>query len=191
MCYDLDPFSPCPKILIAKGNHLMKRISASCIVASLALIAVCAANAAPSKFAGVWKLNRDKSDGLTGALANAEIRLIVTQDDKGITTEQKTIIRDREQPSQEFSYKLDGSETTAEVVRPLAGTMSLKARWIEAAKILELVSTITGDNNGREVTITTRERWQLAENGKALEIIRTREAPQGKQRSKLYFDRQE
>jgi len=169
----------------------MKRISASSIVTLLALVAVCAVNAAPSKFAGVWKLNRDKSDGLTGALANAEIRLIVTQDDKGITTEQKVIIRDREQSSQEFSYKFDGSETTAEVVRPLAGTMSLKARWIEAAKILELVSTITGDNNGREVTITTRERWQLAENGKALEIIRTRETPQGKQRSKLYFDKQE
>jgi len=178
-------------ILIAKGNERMKRISASCVVAALALIVVCAANAAPSKFAGVWTLNRHKSEWLTGALENAEVRLIVTQDDKKITTEQKIIIRDREQPSQEFTYKLDGSETTADVVRPLAGTMILKANWIEATKILELVSTITGDNNGREVTITTRERWQLEDSGKALEIIRTRETPQGKQRFKLYFDRQE
>jgi len=169
----------------------MKRISASCLAASLALIAVCAVNAAPSKFAGVWRLNRDKSEGLSGGLANAEIRLIVTQDDKWITTEQKVIIKGREQPSQEFIYNLDGSETTADVVRPLAGTMNLKARWIEAAKILELASTISGDDNGREITITTREQWQLAEQGKALQITRTRQSPQGKQRFKLYFDKQD
>jgi hypothetical protein len=169
----------------------MKRISASCVVASLAMIVALAATAAPSKFSGVWKLNRDKSEWLTGALANAEIRLIVTQDDKRITTEQKTIIRGREQPSQELIYNLDGSETTADVVRPLAGVMNLKARWVETAKTLELTSTITGDNNGQEATIKTSEQWQLMENGRALQIIRSREAPRGKQRFKLYFDRQE
>jgi hypothetical protein len=155
------------------------------------MIAVCGVNAAPAKFAGVWVLNRDKSSGLTGALANAEVRLIVTQDDKQITTEQKIIIRSREQPSQEFIYKLDGSETTANVVRPLAGTMNLKAKWIEASKTLELTSTITGDSEGKEVTITTREQWQLAEGGKALKIARTRETPQGRQQFRLHFDRQE
>lgn len=179
------------RVLIAKGNHVMNRKLASSVIAMSALICVCVSAAAPSKFAGVWTLNRDRSEGLTGALANAEIRLIVTQDDKRITTEQKMIIRGREQPSQEYFYNLDGSESTAYVVRPLAGEMNLRASWAEATKILELVSTITGDNNGREVTITTRERWRLLENGKALEITRTRESPQGKQRFKLYFDRQE
>jgi hypothetical protein len=166
----------------------MKRTAVSCAMAALALIV---ATAAPSKFAGVWKLNRDKSEWLTGALENAEIRLIVTQDDKRITTEQKNIIRGREQPSQELIYNLDGSETTADVVRPLAGVMNLKARWVETSKTLELTSTITGDNNGREATIRTHEQWQLMENGRALQIIRSREAPPGKQRFKLYFDRQE
>ena len=169
----------------------MKRISAGCLAPALAVIVGFAATAAPSKFAGVWKLNRDKSEWLTGALANAEIRLIVTQDDKRITTEQKTIIRGREQPSQELAYNLDGSETTADVVRPLAGAMNLKARWIETAKTLELTSTITGDNNGKEATIKTHEQWQLMENGRALQIVRARETPQGKQRFKLYFDKQE
>ncbi len=169
----------------------MKRLSGSCVLMTFAMIAVCAVNAAPSKFAGTWVLNRNKSEGLTGGLANADIRLIVTQDDKQITTEQKVIIRGREQPSQEFVYKLDGSETTASVVRPLAGTMNLKARWIEASKTLDLTSTITGDANGKEVTITTKELWQLVEGGKALKIVRTREAPQGRQRFILHFDRQE
>ncbi len=169
----------------------MKKLLAGCVLALFAMIAVCAVNAAPSKFGGVWVLNRNKSEGLTGALATAEVRLIVTQDDKQITTEQKVIIRGREQPSQEFIYKLDGSETTASVVRPLAGTMNLKAKWIESSRTLELISTIAGDNQGKEVTITTREQWQLAEGGKALKITRTRETPQGKQQFKLHFDRQE
>ncbi|MCI0523944.1 MAG: hypothetical protein L0Y75_01665 [Acidobacteria bacterium] len=169
----------------------MKSFPASRILILSTLIAICAVGAAPSKFAGVWVLNRGKSEGLTGALANAEVRLIVTQDDKQITAEQKLIIRGREQPSQEFFYKFDGSETTAEVVRPLTGTMNLKARWIEASKTLELTSTITGDAGGKEATITTREQWQLVEGGKALKIIRTRESPQGKQQFKLHFDRQE
>jgi len=160
-------------------------------MASLALIIALAATATPSKFAGVWKLNREKSEWLTGALADAEIRLIVTQDDKRITTEQKTIIRGREQPSQELIYNLDGSETTADVVRPLAGVVNLKASWVESSKTLELTSTITGDNNGKEATIKTREQWQLMENGRSLQIVRARETPQGKQRFKLYFDRQE
>lgn len=169
----------------------MKSLPASRVLILSTLIAVCAAGAAPSKFAGVWVLNRGKSAGLTGALANAEVRLVVTQDDKQITTEQKVIIRGREQPSQEFIYNFDGSETTAEVVRPLAGTMSLKARWIEASQTLELTSKITGDIDDKEATITTREQWRLIEGGKALKITRTRETPQGKQQFRLHFDRQE
>lgn len=169
----------------------MKRVSAICVVTLMALIAARAVSAPPPKFAGVWVLNRSKSAGLTGALANAEIRLIVTQDDKQITAEQKVIIKGREQPSQEFFYKLDGSETTAEVVRPMAGTMKLKAKWIEYSQTLELTSIITGDNEGKETTITTREQWQLRENGKALQIVRTRETPQGRKLFGLHFDKQE
>lgn len=169
----------------------MKRLSAICVVTLMALIAARAGSAPPPKFAGVWVLNRSKSAGLTGALANAEIRLIVTQDDKQITAEQKVIIKGREQPSQEFFYKLDGSETTAEVVRPMAGTMKLKAKWIEYSQTLELTSIITGDNEGKETTITTKEQWQLRENGKVLQIVRTRETPQGRKLFGLHFDKQE
>ncbi len=169
----------------------MKKLLAVCVLAISVLIIARAASVAPPKFAGVWVLNRGKSAGLTGTLANAEIRLIVTQDDKQITTEQKVIIKGREQPSQEFLYKLDGSETTTDVVRPMAGTMKLKARWVEASKTLELTSTITGDDAGKEMTVTTTEQWRLVENGKVLQIVRTRETPQGKKLFGLHFDRQE
>jgi len=142
------------------------------------------------KFAGTWILNREKSEGLTGGLGNAEILLIVAQDSKQISAEQKTIIRGREQPSRELNYKLDGSETDAEVVRPLAGTMKLKARWIESGKTLELISTVSGENEGKQTTITTKEQWQLIGKGDALKILRTRHSPQGTQIFKLYFEKQ-
>ncbi|MEO6725670.1 MAG: hypothetical protein ABIU20_02970 [Blastocatellia bacterium] len=142
------------------------------------------------KFAGTWVLNRAKSEGLTGGLGDAEVRLIVAQDGKQLSAEQKTIIRGREQPSREMNYKLDGSETEAEVVRPLAGTMKLTARWIESRKTLELSSTITGESEGKQVNITTKEQWQLIGKGNALKIERTRHSPQGTQIFKLFFEKQ-
>ena len=141
------------------------------------------------QFDGTWVLIREKSSGLTGALGNAEIRLVVTQDAKQLTAEQKIIIRDREQPSQELIYKLDGSENEVEVSRPMAGTMKLKARWLESAKSLELVSSISGESDGKEVTITTQEQWQLI-GGNTLRIVRNRKSPQGLQTFRLVFQKQ-
>ena len=140
------------------------------------------------KFDGTWVLDREKSSGLTGALGNAEIRMVVTQDNKQLTAEQKIVIRDREQPSQELIYKLDGSESEAEVSRPMAGTMKLKAKWLEKSKVLELHSVISGENEGKPATISTLEQWQLI--GDTLRIIRTRKSPQGTMTFKLVFQKQ-
>lgn len=164
-----------------------------CLLVLLALALPCVAafgqkKTAVPRFAGTWVLNREKSAGLTGQLGNAEIRLVVAQDAKSLSAEQKVVLRGREQPSQELNYHLDGSETEAEVVRPLAGTMKLKARWIESSKTLELISTIKGDAGGTPASITTKEQWQLI--GDALKITRTRQSPQGTQTFRLYFEKQ-
>lgn len=166
-----------------------------CLLVLLALALPCAAafgqkKPALPRFAGTWVLNREKSTGLTGQLGSAEIRLVVAQDAKSLSAEQKVILRGREQPSQELNYHLDGSETEAEVVRPLAGTMKLKARWIESSKTLELVSIITGETEDKPATITTKEQWQLIGDGEALKVTRTRQSPQGTQTFKLYFEKQ-
>lgn len=163
-----------------------------CLLVLLALMLPCVAaigqkKPAVPRFAGTWVLNREKSAGLTGQLGNAEIRLVVAQDAKSLSAEQKVLLRGREQPSQELNYHLDGSETEAEVVRPLAGTMKLKARWIESSKTLELVSTISADAEGKPVSITTKEHWQLI--GDALKITRIRQSPQGTQTFRLYFEK--
>lgn len=166
-----------------------------CVLALLALAMLNAAAFAQKKstvprFAGTWVLNREKSAGLTGQLGNAEIRLVVAQDAKSLSAEQKVVLRGREQPSQELNYKLDGTETEAEVVRPLAGTMKLKAKWVESSKTLELISTITSDAEGKPASITTKEQWQLIGDGEALKVTRIRQSPQGTQTFKFYFEKQ-
>lgn len=169
---------------------MTRRISAKSFVLYFLIAAIVPAGAAPGSFEGAWVLNRAKSRGLTGGLSNAEVILVVTQNPKQLTAEQKIIIRGREQPSQQLTYNLDGSESTAEVVRPLAGTMHLRARSLENGRSLELRSTISGENQGKEVTIVTKEVWELAESGKALRILRTRETPDRTQQFRLYFDKQ-
>ncbi len=162
---------------------------ALCVLVFLAASAVDGqTKSAIPKFDGTWALDREKSSGLTGALGNAEILMVVTQDAKQLTAEQKIVIRDREQPSQELVYKLDGSETEAEVSRPMAGTMKLKAKWLEKSKALELHSVISGENQGKPATISTLEQWQLI--GDTLRIIRTRKTPQGTTTFKLVFQKQ-
>lgn len=168
----------------------MKKIAVIGSLILFVLEALCPAAAAPVKFEGTWVLNRAKSQGLTGGLANAEVILIVTQDEKTITADHKIKIRGREQPSQPLTYNLDGTETTAEVVRPLAGTMYLKARVLQAGRGLELRSTITGNNQENNVTIITKEYWELAGGGKALRITRVRTTPDTSVQFKLYFEKQ-
>ena len=172
----------------------MKRMQTAAIVVFLLLATVSVlgqtkqAKSAMPKFEGTWVLVPEKSAGLTGALSKAQIHLVVTQNDQQLTADQKVIIREREQPSQELVYKLDGSENQIEVVRPLAGTMKLKARWIESTKTLELLSSITGENEGKPATISTQEHWQLT--GDTLKIVRNRKSPQGIQTFKLVFQKQ-
>lgn len=162
---------------------------ALCVFVLMAALAVYGqTKSAIPKFDGTWVLDREKSSGLTGALGNAEILMVVTQDAKQLTAQQKIVIRDREQPSQELIYKLDGSESEAQVSRPMAGTMKLKAKWLEKSKVLELHSVISGENEGKPATISTLEQWQLI--GDSLRIIRTRKAPQGTMTFKLVFQKQ-
>ena len=172
----------------------MKRMKKAAIVVFLLLATISVwgqtkqVKSAMPKFEGTWVLVPEKSAGLTGALSKAQIHLVVTQNDKQLTADQKVIIREREQPSQELVYKLDGSENEIEVVRPLAGSMKLKAKWLDGSKVLELHSTITGENEGKPATITTLEQWQLI--GDTLRIIRTRKSPQGTLTFKLIFQKQ-
>lgn len=141
------------------------------------------------RMTGTWSLNRPLSEGLTGGLNGAEVQLVVERQGMELTVEQVVRIRGRRVPAEPLRYRLDGRESTAEVVRPLAGTMELAARLIEKGRVLELKSSISGDNQGQPVTLLTRETWELIEQDAQLQVVRVREWNGQTQQSKLVFQR--
>lgn len=87
------------------------------------------------------------------------------------------------------SYSLDGKETTVESEAPSGAPSSnttLKAK-IEKDGKLKLTSTRTINGQMGEMTITTRETWELLDGGKTLKITRDTETPRGTQTAEMYF----
>jgi len=160
----------------------MKRLL---IVSSIiCLLALAAQAGAPANFAGTWALDKSKSEGLQGRMAQADVTMTVTQDAKQLTVE--TSVSGSDQPPQKLAYHLDGSETTAEFTGRMAGKGTLKAKWASDS-VLELRTVRNANIQGNDVTITTTEHWELADGGKTLTVHRTMETPQGSREMKLVF----
>ena len=143
--------------------------------------------AAPANFAGAWSLDKAKSEGLQGRMANVDQTWVVTQDAKTFTVEASFSGGEQPMPSQKSTYNLDGSETSQEMTGRMPGKAALKAKWQGDGKILELNSVLKAQMQGNDVTITTTEHWELADGGKTLKVHREQESPRGKQESKLTF----
>ena len=88
------------------------------------------------------------------------------------------------------TYKLDGTETKIESAGGRGGGATLKAQWKDGGNALELMTTRSFNFQGNETTRTTKERWELADGGKALKVKRTVDGSQGSQESTLVFTRQ-
>lgn len=142
-----------------------------------------------ASFAGSWQLNRERSEDLTGGLAGARYSLEVAQDGRELTVEERITIRGRTQPTQPRTYRLDGVGSTAEVSRPIAGTMELEVRLLAKGRQLELRSTISGDHDDKPVTLITTELWELLDGGRRLRITRNREYGEKSTQMILVFDR--
>ncbi len=145
--------------------------------------------AAPTDFSGTWTLDKSKSEGLQGMMANADVTLTITQDAKQITVETKFAGGDRDIPAQKATYNMDGTETTADVTGFVTGKGTYKAKWSADGKSLDLTSTIKGTRDGNEFTRTTTDHWELAEGGKVLKDARKGEGRNGPFESKLSFNK--
>lgn len=89
------------------------------------------------------------------------------------------------------TYRLDGKETTLEMTERMPGTVALKAKWKNAGQVLDLTTTrYVTTPQGDDLTLTTKEQWELAEGGKLLKIRRTMETPMGARQSELVFKKQ-
>jgi len=166
----------------------MKKLLIVCGLVGAFVIGFWSVSAAPSNFAGTWVLDKSKSEGLQGAMANADVTWVVTQDDKQLSYDSK-ISGGGQDFTQNYIYKLDGSETTADVTGRLPGKATRKAKWMDDGKILELNQVLNANFQGNDVTITTKDHWELADGGKALKVHRTTESPRGTQEVKYTFNK--
>lgn len=152
------------------------------------VLAMFAARAADTNFAGTWELDLAKSEGLQGRFGKAPQTWTVTQDAKTLTVEAKVTVEGREPFSIKSAYNLDGTETTADVSRgQMTGKSTTKATWGEGNKTLETSTEFVGKRGETEVKNMTKDKWELADEGKTLKIDRTREGGQGAGASKLVF----
>jgi hypothetical protein len=152
-----------------------------CCVLMVGFLSVSAAP--PTDFSGTWALDKSKSEGLQGRMANLDQTWAV----KTFTVEASFSGGEQQVPPQKRSYNLDGSETTVDVTGRMPGKATLKAKWQGDGKILELSRVQTANVQGNDIKITTTEHWELADGGKTLKVHRVSENPQGTQDSKLVF----
>jgi hypothetical protein len=165
----------------------MKRSLVFVSLCCVLMVGFWSVSAAPANFAGTWSLDKAKSEGLQGRMANVDQTWVVTQDAKTITIDKSFSGSEQPMPSQKNTYNLDGSETTQEMTGRMPGKAALKAKWQDDGKILELSSVLKANMQGNDVTITTTEHWELADGGKTLKVHREQESPQGKRESKYVF----
>jgi len=170
----------------------MKRLLMICVSLCVSALVTSAMSAPPADFSGTWALNKEKSEMAGGGGQQGtpdSVTWKVTQAKDTITIETKQVFGGQERPAQTLTYKLDGTETMAEV--PGRGgqmqKVALKAKWQGDGKILELTRVRTMNMQGQDITITNIEH--LERDGGALKVHSIAKTPQGERESKLTFDK--
>lgn len=88
--------------------------------------------------------------------------------------------------TQTVSYSLDGKETKMETPGIPGAAATLMAKMEKDGK-LKLSTSRTFNGQQGEITMTTKETWELMDGGKTLKVTRDRETPNGTQTSEMYF----
>ena len=183
----------------------MKRIFFLAAVLCVSTVAAFS-QAKPTDFSGTWTLDIPKSQ-ISERMRIESLTMTVGQTDKElkVTTETK-----RQAPPADaaaaaqatpgagrgmgrgfggdgtVAYSLDGKETVIEVDGP-NGKMPIKYLGkIEAGKAnLSSVRSLSGPMG--DLTVTTKESWSLAPDGKTLTVVREQTSPRGTSTSTLVF----
>ena len=180
---------------------MKKLIIAAGLMTALALAAFATTGGLPVSFAGSWTLDKEKSQGLSQRMQNAEkVTCVIAQDDKTISVEWKVEGGQPPAggagggggrgPAGPQTYNLDGKEVTSDAGGQMGGTNTMKATWSEASKTLELMSVRAGSFNGQDFKATTTDKMSLSADGKVLTIVRHSESPRGAQDSTLVMNKQ-
>lgn len=143
------------------------------------------------KFSGEWTLDKAKSklDKQQSALLEKQT-LLVEQTEKEIDVTVKTNQIGGENTIDigggKKTYPLDGKEVTSETNTQIGIVVSKFKGEIKDGK-LKLDSTRTFNTSNGDVSLITKDAWELSADGKTLTIKREAESPQGKISSELVY----
>jgi hypothetical protein len=132
-------------------------------------------------FSGTWTLDTAKSDpapqGRGGGGGGGAATLTIKQ-----TGTELSIMSEGRQGPQTLTYKLDGSESTNQMMgRGGATPAKSTAKWDGSSLVIET----TRDFNG--MSITTKEVRTLDSGGKAMQVETTAQTPNGEQKRKVVY----
>jgi hypothetical protein len=157
----------------------MRRVLLTAIVAAVVIPFAARAQSKPD-FSGTWTLDTAKSDpapqGRGGGGGGAgSVTIKQTAAELAITSEGR-------QGPQTLTYKLDGSESSNEVMgRGGAQTVKSKAKWDGASLVIDTTRDFQG------MSITTHEVRRLDNGGKEMVVETTAQTPQGEQKRKVVY----
>jgi hypothetical protein len=181
------------------------------LLMAFAFVALASSAIAPANFAGTWKLDKDKSKGLSQGMQSAEsVIWTITQDDKQITIDSKVTAAAIPAAGTAAggpgsgggggmrgggmggprTYTLDGKEVTTDAGGQMGGSNTMKSSWSNEGKTLELSSVRTGNREGVEFKFTSSDKMSLSADGKVLTVERHSDSPRGPQESTLVFNKQ-
>ena len=157
----------------------MRRVLLTAIVLAAVIPFTARAQSKPD-FSGTWTLDTAKSDpapqGRGGGGGGAgSVTIKQTAAELAITSEGR-------QGPQTLTYKLDGSESSNEVMgRGGAQTVKSKAKWDGTSLVIDTTRDFQG------MSITTHEVRRLDNGGKEMVVETTAQTPQGEQKRKVVY----
>ena len=150
------------------------------------LLPAAAGAQAPADFSGTWKINMNRSDpppqGRGGMQQVDQSRMVLTITQ---TADQLTIVRSGGEMEMTTSYYLDGRESTNRMGR---GEMTSVSRWDGAVLVTE--GSASMETPMGNMTVETRERRELSDDGARMTVTVTTTTPRGTRTRKTVFDRQ-
>lgn len=87
-------------------------------------------------------------------------------------------------------YKLNGSESTAELGGPAHEDATSKAEWAKDGKLLKLSLQSNGDSSMSGRTIELKDQWKFSKDGQSLLVDRTVHSARGSTTFHLVFHKQ-
>ena len=176
------------------------------LMAAVCLFSIAAfAQDKKADFSGTWTLDVSKSK-LDERARIESMTMTVTQSAKDLKVDTKTIRAARPEGApggtgggggmgrgggfgngeSSTTYSLDGKETTIEQDSPM-GKMPVKLMAKSDGGKIGLSSSRTMSGPNGEVTISTKETWELAADGKTLTVNRDQTTPRGTSSSTMVF----